>query len=524
MLSAEFMVRAFVLAAGAALGAALLAGASRATDAEDRLGVPFAWTNAFAFGYFFATAMFYNAHSLAGAESALRAQIACVVVTVGLVPWCFARMSRLPLAAYEWLSIAAFAAGLLVVNQFSPASLRFDAFVQTGALHAPGGALVPVFRGHPGPGSIALRAYMLLLLVWIGRRAWAMWRAGERTLAWWTVVNSALLVVANAIGTLADIYHLRVGYLTAIPVLISLIVALGVAIGIARRSRRRELAAADAELRATNAALQDEIRERTRLERRLIETQRMEALGRMAAGVAHDFNNVITVLRGHADLIVHATGAQPGLRASAEEIGRAADNATSLTRQLLAFARQQSLAPRALDPDRALAELASMVRPLVGHAVELVLEPGAQGRAILADPTQFSQVILNLAANARDAMPDGGRLTIATTRIAAGAPGVCACEGVLAGGHVGMSVADTGSGMDAETLARAFEPFYTTKSPERGTGLGLATVHGIVRQSGGFIAVSSQPGAGTTFRICWPEAPPREPLEPRPSSDAVTTV
>jgi signal transduction histidine kinase len=298
----------------------------------------------------------------------------------------------------------------------------------------------------------------------------------------------------------------RPAYMGGVPMLFCIITLLGLAMGLAQRGQRLALLASGEELRGANVRLEAEMLRRERLEERLIETQRMESLGRMAAGVAHDFNNVLTVVRGHADLLLRHFAPGSAERQGAEAIGGATDRGAELTRQLLAFAARQELAPTEMDPDRALGDLRELLASLAGRQTQLVLGLGARGREILADPTQFAQVIMNLAVNARDAMPEGGRLVISTAWIEGGAATSCACEGALRGGHVAIAVTDSGSGIPAETLPRIFEPFFTTKGPGEGTGLGLATVHGIVQQSGGHIAVESRPGAGTAFRICWPGA------------------
>ncbi len=231
------------------------------------------------------------------------------------------------------------------------------------------------------------------------------------------------------------------------------------------------------------------------------QAQKMEAVGRLAGGVAHDFNNLLTAITCYSDLLLVDLKEGDPLRSKVQEIKKAGDRATSLTRQLLAFSRRQVLAPRVFSPNAVVSDMEKMLRRLIGEDIELVTVHDSSIGCVKADLGQFEQVVLNLAVNARDAMPKGGRLTIAT---AAQYLEEGALQGLPAGRYAVLSVEDTGCGMDEETRSRIFEPFYTTK--EQGTGLGLSTVYGVVAQSGGQIAVQSEPGCGTTFRIYLPEA------------------
>jgi len=262
-------------------------------------------------------------------------------------------------------------------------------------------------------------------------------------------------------------------------------------------------------------------RERRRLEEQLLQSQKMEAVGQLAAGLAHDFNNVLTAVLGSSELLLLDTPAGATTREEIEIIRDAATRAQDLIRQLLAFSARQVLKPVVLDLSALVDNVHKMLRRLIGEDIALTstFAPGL-GR-VRADPGQMEQVLVNLAVNARDAMPAGGRLTLATanTDIEPPPPGAGAGGPVPPGRYVMLQVTDTGSGMDAMTQARIFEPFFTTKARGRGTGLGLATVYGIVRQSGGHVAVESAPGAGTTFRIYLPRveealtaaAPPQPP-------------
>jgi two-component system cell cycle sensor histidine kinase/response regulator CckA len=240
---------------------------------------------------------------------------------------------------------------------------------------------------------------------------------------------------------------------------------------------------------------------RVRLEEQLRQAQKMEAIGRLAGGVAHDFNNILTAIIGYTDLAAGRSG-MDAARQDLQEIRHAADRAASLTHQLLAFSRRQALKPILLDLSRTVSETAAMLRVMIGGDIALIIESDEPLGLVMADAGQLSQVVMNLAVNAKDAMQRGGTLRI-TTRNVEFAAGDDNAE-VPAGRYVTVSVSDTGVGMDAKTLACIFEPFFTTK--ERGTGLGLATVFGIVSQSGGCIKVHSEPGAGTRFTVYLPRA------------------
>ena len=248
----------------------------------------------------------------------------------------------------------------------------------------------------------------------------------------------------------------------------------------------------------------DVSRERA-LEAQLRQAQKMEAIGQLAGGVAHDFNNMLTAIRGYTELVrEHLPADDEQDRTDLEQVILAADRAAELTRQLLAFARRQVLAPRVLDPDEIVAGIAPLLRRLLGEHIELTIRNAPDVGQVRLDPVQLEQVILNLALNARDAMPGGGRLTIETANVELDGPYAAAHPDATAGPHVVLAVGDTGAGMDAATREHIFEPFFTTKDPGEGTGMGLATVYGIVRQSGGSIHVYSEPGHGTTFRIHFP--------------------
>ena len=250
-----------------------------------------------------------------------------------------------------------------------------------------------------------------------------------------------------------------------------------------------------------------DITEQKRLENELRQAQKMEAIGRLAGGIAHDFNNLVTAIIGYADLLDAQVRHEPSLRVYVDEIARAGLRARDLTRQLLAFSRKQVLRPKVVAVNSVVDNIERMLRRLLGSDVELLVRTEPDAGAVVVDPGQLEQVIVNLAVNARDAMPAGGTLTIATAGVELDEHAARRHDATVpAGSYMSLSVSDTGIGIDQETKRHIFEPFFTTKDAEGGTGLGLSTVYGIVKQSGGFIWVYSEPGAGTTFRIYFPRA------------------
>jgi two-component system cell cycle sensor histidine kinase/response regulator CckA len=252
-----------------------------------------------------------------------------------------------------------------------------------------------------------------------------------------------------------------------------------------------------------------DISERRRLEEQLVQSQKMEAVGRLAGGIAHDFNNLLTMILGYSDLALGQLAPESPIRAEIQEISKAGERAAALTRQLLAFSRKQIVEPRVLALTEVVTDLGKMLRRLIGEDIELVttLEPALYN--VRADLSQIEQVLMNLAVNARDAMPDGGRLVVETRNVES-------YESYASGPvkppprpYVLLAVSDSGAGMDAETQRHIFEPFFTTKEHGKGTGLGLATVYGIVKQSGGDIWVTSEPGKGARFEVYLPRVDER---------------
>ena len=259
-----------------------------------------------------------------------------------------------------------------------------------------------------------------------------------------------------------------------------------------------------------------DVTEQKQLQTRLAQTERMEAVGQLASGVAHDFNNLLTIIKGYSSLMLEKDPSGADAHA-AREIQQAADRAASLTHQLLAFGRKQTLQPRILDINIIVRGLQTMLRRVVAENVELVISTATGLGHVKADPIQIEQVLLNLVVNARDAMPSGGRLTISTERVNVSHDMERDETLVRSGPYIALCVRDTGTGMDAATRARIFEPFFTTKEVGKGTGLGLATVYGIIKQSNGHIEVESEPGAGSTFRVLLPQVD----SEPAPPAKAV---
>lgn len=314
-----------------------------------------------------------------------------------------------------------------------------------------------------------------------------------------------------------DVYHFENRYRckdgsyrwlswTATPVIDGLIYA--TARDVTESKRIRE------ELKALNADLERKVAERTNelaaANERYFQAQKMEAIGRLAGGVAHDFNNLLMVISGYADVLVKRLPAEDPLKADAREIQEAAQRAVGLTRQLLAFSRKQVIQPKVMDLNALVVGVETMLRRLLGETIQVkILLAPAVGR-VKADPSQIDQVLLNLAVNARDAMPSGGTLRIETADADLDRAYAQDHFGVPPGRYVMLAVSDTGIGMDKETLSHIFEPFFTTKGLGKGTGLGLSTVYGIAKQNGGHVWAYSEPGQGTTFKVYLPRV--EEPL------------
>ena len=329
--------------------------------------------------------------------------------------------------------------------------------------------------------------------------------------AYWAFMAPSLLPLVLRTLLIGDALHLAMG---------AMVVVYGLAMSVVARTNHRSmveafrlrfenqalldrLSATQGRLEETNRTLEQRVADRTaELERQseaLRHAQRMETVGRLAGGVAHDFNNLLTVVLANVGLMLRGAALDRTSRTAVEEVQAAAERGANLVRQLLAFSRRQRLAPRVIDLNKLVSDLDRLLTRLVGETIEMQLNLVPGGAPVRADASQLEQVLVNLVTNARDAMPRGGTLTIATSLVDA--------EGdhfLAAGRYVVLSVADTGVGMDEETRRLAFEPFFTTKDVGQGTGLGLATVYGIVEQSGGRVSLDSRPGEGSRFEIYLP--------------------
>ena len=258
-----------------------------------------------------------------------------------------------------------------------------------------------------------------------------------------------------------------------------------------------------------------------RLEAQLAHSQKLQAVGQLAGGIAHDFNNLLTAILGAADEVLARPGLDDAATDDLRQIRASADRGAALVRQLLAFGRQQTLQPRVIAINEAITDLSALLRRLLGSRIRLELELEAPGRMVRVDPTQLDQVLVNLAVNARDAMPQGGALTLRSGHITLFRPLTRGQETIPPGRYVMIEVADTGMGIPPEVLGRVFDPFFTTRREHGGTGLGLSTVHGIVRQSEGFLAVESEPGAGTRMRVYLPRHDEAERAPARPAAEPI---
>jgi two-component system cell cycle sensor histidine kinase/response regulator CckA len=274
----------------------------------------------------------------------------------------------------------------------------------------------------------------------------------------------------------------------------------------------------DAKIRAVIGVSRD-VTERKRLERQFLQAQKMEAVGRLAGGIAHDFNNMLTAILGFSELVQYRVDDRPEVLADVAEIRKAGERASLLTRQLLAFSRKQPMAREVLDVGAVLADLRKMIGRIVGEDIELSVVTAPDVWQVVADPGQIEQVLMNLVVNARDALPKGGRLTITAENADLDKGFAHRHAGAAPGPYVSITVQDSGCGMSADTLAHVFEPFFTTKPVSHGTGLGLSTVYGIVKQNSGYVDIQSQLGMGTTVTVFWPRRDDRQ-IAPLSRTDA----
>ena len=254
------------------------------------------------------------------------------------------------------------------------------------------------------------------------------------------------------------------------------------------------------------SAIARDMTSQKRAEGQLRQSQKMEAVGRLAGGVAHDFNNILGIINACTEFLRDRIDPTADLTQYVENITKAIERGSSLTRQLLAFGRSSAIKPRILDLNERLSEISKLLRPLMGDDVEILIVPKSPAAVVEADPGQLDQIVVNLAVNARDAMPEGGKFILETTAVMLDEAFAMQHQSMPPGKYVVLAVSDTGTGMDEATMSRIFEPFFTTKELGKGTGLGLATVYGIVKQGAGHILVYSEPGNGTTFKIYLPSA------------------
>ncbi|MDK9708930.1 MAG: ATP-binding protein [Desulforhopalus sp.] len=286
--------------------------------------------------------------------------------------------------------------------------------------------------------------------------------------------------------------------------------------------RTEDLEKANEQLRVEIEERELAQQERSRLEAELLRAQKMEAIGQLAGGVAHDFNNMLGVIVGYSEMILEQVDSSQPFHAELEEILNASRRSADLTRQLLTFARKQTVEPQVLDLNKTIEGMLNMLRRLIGENIDLMWIPGSDLWPINMDPSQIDQILTNLCVNARDAIGGVGKLTVATKNAIFNQDYCATHAGSLPGEYVTIAVSDTGSGMDEETLTHIFEPFFTTKDIGEGTGLGLATVYGAVKQNNGFINLASEPGQGTTFTICIPRhVETATEARPAPSAEAV---
>ena len=271
----------------------------------------------------------------------------------------------------------------------------------------------------------------------------------------------------------------------------------------------------EAKMRLARKAAESALRQS---EEQLRQTQKMEAVGRLAASVAHDFNNILTAILGHSEMLKNQLSAEDSCRKNAEQIEKCAHMAATLTKQLLTYSRKQVIAPRLLELNSTILNIEPILRRFIGQDIEFGMVLNPDSGHINADPGQIEQVLVNLVVNARDAMPKGGKLTISTASIVLKEDEIKSFPDLYEGGHVVLAIADTGTGMTDEVKAHLFEPFFTTKPPGKGTGLGLATCFGIVKQNNAHIEVHSELGKGTMFKIYFPQVP-SPLLNPLPDGD-----
>jgi signal transduction histidine kinase/CheY-like chemotaxis protein len=344
--------------------------------------------------------------------------------------------------------------------------------------------------------------FFILAFIWVGL-----------SLPPWTSLLSAPLTVVGYIAPLL-LSQRPTNIVESATVAIPICILIGEVIAqvvsrlhAARDELEQRVAERTAQLQAANAALQHELAERRQLEAQLLQSQKLDGLGRLAGGISHDFNNLLTAIGGYADLIGVMLPQDHPTRSHLTQIQKGVVSASNLTKQLLTFARKQIIEPRALNLNELIGEMDRLLHPIIGSDIEVITRPAEDLGWVKADPGQIEQVLMNLVLNARDAMPEGGTLIIETQNAVLDRAYAQGQQYVTGEPYVLLAVSDTGVGMDAEVQARAFEPFFTTKAVGKGTGLGLATCYGIVEQHGGHIWIYSEVGQGTTFKVYLPRIP-----------------
>ena len=417
-----------------------------------------------------------TADAIEQARVAQRVRVLCGLLSFASLAWLYAEIAQVRARAYLWfVTVSALAVAAIVVFN---SSLLGGTITGIRRVMLPWGESISLLDRSPSSALVsavyALIGSVVLFAVGCAVRL----MARDRVTALLLIVAALGTVMPVVSGALVDIGSFALPYIgTGSLAAFILVIALQLAVG---RRRDQQLIAAE--------------RTQRTLEHRLAQAKKIEALGQLAGGVAHDFNNILTVIGGHADMLL--TNATPETRVDLEQIRLAATTAATMTGQLLTFSRHTVMEPAIVNPNAIVSNMESMLKRAVGDGVELVtrLEPGLWH--VRADANQLGRVLVNVAINARDAMPNGGRLTIETANVT--------LDESSSGRYVVVSCADTGIGMTPATRARMFEPLFTTKEAGKGTGLGLAVVEGIVRQSGGHIEVDSETGQGTTFRIFLP--------------------
>ncbi|HEY1308474.1 MAG TPA: ATP-binding protein [Vicinamibacterales bacterium] len=422
--------------------------------------------------------------SAAQAQNAQEVRVVCGLMSFASLAWLYAAMAHVRARWYLWFvtATAVVVASFIVLDL--DARLLGEQVIGVKRITLPWGEPYSLLEHTPGRPLVSLVYAVMASTVVFNIGCAIRLMARDRLSGALLMVATLVSMVALISGALVDISEAPIPYIGTFGIA-AFILVIGLQLAVSRR-HDEELLAAQRTQRA--------------LEHRLAQAQKMEALGQLASGVAHDFNNILTVIGGHADMLL--PGASDETRSDIEQIRQAATRAASMTGQLLAFSRQSVLEPKDVDINSVVQSTETMLRRTIGEHIELVVRLEPKLWHVRADANQLGRVLLNVAINARDAMPHGGRLTIETSNVDNGSrPPVAESE---PGRYVVMSVADNGMGMSSATKAHLFEPFFTTKDLGRGTGLGLAVVDGIVTQTGGYIDVDSHVGHGTTFKIFLP--------------------